>query len=114
MIRAYIMEDRLRFSVALALIQQDDDGTPKQIMRIHEAGDNPVIEWEDLADRNANIEPTIRFSDSEARAILEALTIHYRGAEDTQALRRDYDQERGRVDQLTVSLASIAQALATR
>lgn len=112
MIRAYISEDRLQLSIALSLVQQSDGENPTKILRIAEAGDNPVFRWEDLPDTHADVEPTIRLGDSTARAILEALARHYGGADDTRALRRDYADERQRVDRLTTSLAMIAQSLA--
>lgn len=113
MIRAYVSEDFPGMTIALSLVQQDDGQGPTRILRIVEAGDNPVIRWEDVPDPPIQqiIPPTIRFGDREARAILEALSNHYGGAEDTRALRRDYDAERKRVDNLTESLASIAQSL---
>lgn len=55
------------------------------------------------------VKPTFTLTDGEARALLEALTRHYHGAEDTRALRRDYDDERKRVDRLTETLSVIAR-----
>lgn len=48
-------------------------------------------------------------ADGEARALLEALTRHYSGTEDTRALRKDYDDERKRVDKLAETLSVIAK-----
>lgn len=112
MIRAYINEDLARMSIGLAVVQQPDGMSPTKILRIVEAGDNPVYTWEDLPDIPVDVAPTIRLGDSEARAILEALARHYGGADDTRALRRDYDAERKRVDRLTDSLSMIAHNLA--
>ena len=39
-----------------------------------------------------------------ARALLQALVEHFQGAEDTRALRRDYDHEKQRVDRLVDAL----------
>jgi hypothetical protein len=38
---------------------------------------------------------------------------HYGGAEDTRALRRDYDAERERVDALTAALVDVTRRLAS-
>ena len=55
------------------------------------------------------VKPTFTLTDGEARALLEALTRHYHGSEDTRALRRDYDDERKRVDRLADALVVIAR-----
>lgn len=44
--------------------------------------------------------PTITIPDDVARALLDALSTHYGGAADTRTLRRDYEDERKRVDKL--------------
>lgn len=47
--------------------------------------------------------------DDEARALYEALAEHYgHGTNDVRALRRDYDAERVRVDNLVEAVVSIA------
>lgn len=45
------------------------------------------------------VKPTIRLPDDIARALLDALAQHYGGTSEAITLRRDYDHERGRVDQ---------------
>lgn len=112
MIRAFIREDFAGMSLAIALIQESE-GLPRRILRIVEGGSNTVYQWEDLPDRpEPDIAPTFQLGDSEARAVLESLTRHYNGADDVRALRRDYDHERKRVDQLTATLGIIASDLA--
>lgn len=46
----------------------------------------------------------LSISEEHGRALLQALVEHYQGAEDTRALRRDYDHERQRVDRLVDAL----------
>lgn len=114
MIRAYIREDLPGMFLSIALIREQD-GTPRQILRILEGGNPTTLRWEDLPDPPApDIAPTLQIGDNEARALLEALTRHYGGADDVRALRRDYDAERKRVDQLTTSLSMVANTLANK
>lgn len=116
MIRAFIREDFIGRSIVVALIQEGDGGhNPARILRIVEGGNDTVYRWEDLPDPPVlDTPPSFQLGDAEARALLEALTRHYHGAEDTSALRKDYDAERKRVDDLTTSLTSISSALAER
>jgi hypothetical protein len=58
------------------------------------------------------LEPNLALDDITGRALLDALMRHYHGAEDTRALRRDYDAERARVDKLTDAIADLAATLA--
>ncbi|MFF5261349.1 hypothetical protein ACFY4C_20595 [Actinomadura viridis] len=107
MIRAYIREDIAGMTLAITLVQESE-GRTRHILRIVEGGSNTILGWEELPDHpDPNIDPTLRLRDSEAHALLEALTSHYKGAEDTRALRRDYDAERERVDRLTETLGAI-------
>lgn len=114
MIRAYIGEDRIGRSLAISLIDENEGDHPTAILRISDAStDNPVYRWEPLGEpTGAEIAPTLRLRDIDARALLDALARHYHGAEDTRALRRDYDAERKRTDQLTATLGVIATRLA--
>ena len=43
-------------------------------------------------------------SEEHGRALLQALVEHFQGADDTRALRRDYDHEKQRVDRLVDAL----------
>lgn len=113
MIRAYIREDLAGMFLSIALIREQD-GTPRQILRILEGGDPTTLRWEDLPDPPApDVAPTLQLGDNEARALLEALARHYGGADDVRALRRDYDAERKRVDTLTSALTGVTLALSS-
>lgn len=61
-----------------------------------------------------DIKPTVTLPFDSGRALLQALVEHYQGAEDTRALRRDYDAERKRVDHHVEVIADIARSLAIR
>ena len=115
MIRAYIREDRLGMSIAVTLIREGDGGlNPPMILRLPE-GENSFARWENLPEQpRTDIAPTLKLGEDEARALLDALVRHYSGASDVQALRRDYDDERKRVDQLTASLIGVTHALANK
>lgn len=56
--------------------------------------------------------PTVVLPQDSGRVLLEALVRHYQGTEDTRALRRDYDNERKRVDEQNKVIADIALTLA--
>lgn len=84
---------------------------------LHMREDSTRFEWTDIGPPDAPIsdsvlEPTFVLPFDSGRALLEALTRHYNGAEDTRALRRDYDAERKRVDEQAKVLADIARTLA--
>lgn len=71
--------------------------------------------WEDIVEGAAMINdpaPTFELPWDTGRALLESLVRHYQGAEDTRALRRDYDAERKRVDEQSKVIAEIARMLA--
>jgi hypothetical protein len=106
MIRAYVTDDNYGRGVAIAIVLRpgdDERGRATQIMRFRDG----IETWHDLEEQVAG-DPTLRLDDDSARALLDALTRYYHGAEDTRALRRDYDDERKRVDKLTDAVIGIA------
>lgn len=113
MIRAYLREDRLGMSLDITLIREGDGGlNPPMILRLPE-GEDSFARWEHLPEQpRPDIPPTLRLGEDEARALLDALTRHYGGADDVRALRRDYDAERQRVDTLTAALVDVTRQLA--
>lgn len=50
--------------------------------------------------------PSFSLREDIARALLESLNRHFQGGEDTRSLRRDYDDERKRVDRLIEKLSN--------
>ena len=81
--------------------------------------DDSMMRWTELGPPDSVVPdgvlaPTFSLPFDSGRALLEALTRHYNGAEDTRALRKDYDAERKRVDEQNRVIADIAQTLAGR
>jgi hypothetical protein len=110
-IRAYVHEpDRLMARVEVSIVDHRDD-QPERIMRL---GDGGAPVWETLNREAAIVEPTLTLPAVAGRALLDALALHYKGAEDTRQLRRDYDAERTRVDAQAAVLADVVRALASR
>lgn len=110
MIRAYVTEDLLGMAVRISIVQQPDGGQPEGILRAH---DDPArFRWEPIEDSGVEVKPTLTLQRDEARAMLDALTRLFQGAEDTRALRKDYDAERARVDNLTRALVDVTTRFA--
>jgi hypothetical protein len=112
-IKAYVSDRRMTYALDVFLIDERDgsrrifhtDGETHRWVELPPEGD-PVDE--------RLLKPTLVLPYDSGRALLEALTRHYNGAEDTRQLRKDYDAERKRVDDLTSALVSIARASAER
>ena len=101
--RAYIQESLASLTIAVYLVE-GDEGRDRYIQR-HVEGD--AWQSEQLPDAAATqIEPSLTFSDRQARALLDALSSHYAGASDTRQLRADYDAERRRVDTMLAALTA--------
>lgn len=113
MIRAYVTEDFPLDSVKVAIVQQPEGGRPEAILRLP---DDPTRFrcWEPIEPDSTDVAPTMTLRRDEAQSLLDSLTRFFHGAEDTRALRKDYEAERGRVDQLVGTLTVVTQTLATR
>jgi len=114
MIRAYLHDDLMGFHLDLSVVMHPEPGcmdVRPRILRLA-TEDRPYADWEEIPADGSNTGPTLRLGHEEARAVLDALTAHYQGVEDTRALRRDYDAERKRVDQLAGTLSTLALKLA--
>jgi hypothetical protein len=115
MIRAYVHHnypvspDSITVSIVMHPPEGSFDVRPR-ILRL--GGDAFRVAWDEIPPDGEIVEPTLRLDDSSGRALLDALGRHYEGAEDTRALRRDYDAERKRNDKLTDAIIGIAQELA--
>ena len=106
----YLHEDMMGAGLSVTFVERPGNGLDPLIMRFSEQG----VSWEsfDANDLVAQPEPTFRLPWDAGRALLDVLTRHYNGAEDTRALRRDYDAERKRVDEQAKVLADVARTLA--
>lgn len=107
MIRVHIFDSHYSFGVGISILNEGED-RPREIARF----ENGQLRSFESFDPHAAVDPSLVLSDDIARALLDALTRRYHGAEDTRALRRDYDDERKRVDKLTAGLLSLAASLA--
>lgn len=110
MIEAYLNHGYMADTVRIFLVRKTDYG--KHVL--HYAHDGGRLSWDEVGEeRTADTPaPTIELPGEAARALLESLVRFYQGAEDTRALRRDYDAERKRVDELAKTIADIARTLA--
>lgn len=98
MIKVYIVEQRIGAGVDISIVshgQHRDDVSA--ILRLDEHG---YSSWEALRDESREVRPSFSLSSDQVRALHEALTQHFHGAEDTRALRKDYDHEKQRVDKM--------------
>lgn len=101
-------------TVTVTLAYRHADNGPCSVLHftVHDDGETLIRQVHDV-EPCAEVQPTFTLTDGECRALLEALTRHYSGTEDTRALRRDYDDERKRVDRLAEALTGITRDLAT-
>jgi hypothetical protein len=115
MIRVEAIPALTEFGVAIRIAQQyGEDCAPVQILHLKRADDGTVsADWSGWTEHRPGemVAPTLVLSDEIARPLLDALSRYYNGAEDSRALRRDYDGERKRVDTLIGHLAVVARAL---
>lgn len=108
-IHVHVTDNYFNHGVRVFIVH--DLGDEKRILR--NPGALGFDSWE-VFEPNQEVEPTFALSDDASRALLEALVRHYQGAEDTRALRRDYDAERKRVDDQAKVLADVVRALAMK
>jgi len=116
MIRAIATPAVHAFGVAVTIVNQyTEESSPTEILHLLPSGGDgktiDTMQWEQHRVGQSH-EPTLVLPDEFARPLLEALTRYYSGTEDTRALRRDYDAERKRVDDLIGHLATVTRTLA--
>lgn len=115
MIRVHIHEPSYDFGIDV-IVADHQDGFIR-VLHTDENGRHPrweTVSRDDQAVTADPVAPTFRLPAEAGRALLDALTRHYQGAEDTRQLRRDYDAERKRVDVQATVIADIAKSLAGR
>jgi hypothetical protein len=116
MIKVYLKETPFTYGLAVFVVDEVRAG----YRRLLQGGEGGAlsVRWIELQHDDAvfveDPAPTIVLPEDSGRALLDALVRHYQGAEDTRQLRRDYDNERMRVDNLTNALVDIARASAER
>lgn len=114
MIRAHVSERHFGHAVDIFIVDHQEDG--KRILRMNEDGSST---WSDVISGSPAYtadtpKPTMSLPWDTARTVLDALTQHYKGAEDTRQLRCDYDAERKRVDVQASVIADVVKSLAER
>lgn len=107
MISVYLREHFVSDALDVFVVRQYD-GVRAVLHR-----EDSALRWDDVGQEHAALpdgvlEPTFTLPFDSGRALLEALTRHYNGAEDTRQLRKDYEFERQRVDSLIGALTRIA------
>jgi hypothetical protein len=107
-IRAFIADGLAGFRTQISLVLMDAGGRPERIMHLHPGG---PMTYDEIGD-GLDLEPTLVLDEAAARALLDGLAGHFHGAEDTRALRKDYDAERKRVDGLIGTVTHLAGVLA--
>jgi len=100
-------------AVQIAIVNEFPGDVANSPSRMIARFDGDILTWEQV-DPMVVTKPTLTLTDDMARALMEELTRHYHGADDSRALRRDYDAERKRVDDLTGHLAFALGALVSR
>jgi hypothetical protein len=103
--RAYIQRDFSRFrGIGIWLVQDRYYGGG----HVLSVGQPAELVWTDVEDPAVDGPgPTLSLPDEFGRALLDALSAHYGGATDVLSLRRDYDAERKRVDNLIAHLTRL-------
>lgn len=109
-LQVYLREDMMGRGLSVTFTDNYENGPGPVILRLSDVG--AIWESVDADDLTTPLEPTFRLPAEAGRALLDALTRHYNGAEDTRSLRRDYDAERKRVDEQAKVLADVARTLA--
>jgi hypothetical protein len=112
MIRAYVTEDLLGMAVRISIVRQVEGDHLLSMLRVLD-DDSTRFRWQQIEDSGIEMKPTLTLQRDEARAMLDGLTRLFQGAEDTRALRKDYDAERARVDALARALVDVTTNLTT-
>lgn len=117
MIKAFVREDFIGMRLAITLVNQpNSDSLDIQplIMRFDVTEDGRAsTRWEQF-DPSTDVQPTLALATEYARVLADALHTFFSGADDARMLRKDYDDERKRVDRLTDTLCAVAREAATR
>jgi hypothetical protein len=112
MIRAYAIPERFGGAFAISLVEHPGDsplaGQPR-ILRLTGGGEATSARcgWETF-NADENVEPTMILEVPAVLALAQALAEIQAGTADYRALRRDYDDERKRVDRLLDTITAVA------
>lgn len=98
-IKVRVREDHFLDSTVVNIVDSNPGPGTRLILRLEGA----EVRWEPY-EAGTEVAPSLRLPDEVARALLDALHLHFAGASDTRSLRADYNHERGRVDRLIGAL----------
>ena len=119
MIRAYINYASFGASVHVSLVSlnEQDASVPRHVLRLQQVGDgeNAFIThaWERIDPDDPPTAPTLTLGHEEANALMRGLSEFYGGVDDQRLLRKDYVEERQRVDGLISVLSDCVRTRAT-
>lgn len=114
MIQVRVAEDMLADGISV-YVTEKHDATPRRVLHVAEGGRWST--WEELDPHGAaspEVTPTIRLTDDQGRAVLDALLRHYQGWSEQHTLRADYLAERKRVDDLIANMGQLVIIQAQR
>lgn len=114
MIQIRVAEDMLADGISVYVTEKNET-SPRRVLHVAEAG--RWNRWTELDPHGAageDVPPTIRLTDDQGRALLDALLRHYQGWSEQHALRADYLAERKRVDDLIANMGQLVIIQAQR
>lgn len=106
-LKVYISDWGVMDGVKVAVVLGTAEDGNRRMMRFREDGH---FDWEPVEPMIEH-QPTLRFPDDIARALLDALTRHYSGASDLHTVRADYLHARDRHDRLVDHLIVVTNSL---
>jgi len=109
-IRAHIAQKYWADTVEVFIVDHAEMGR----VRVLYMDETQSYRWEEHDEAVSDVKPTLQLPRDSGRALLQALVEHYNGADDTRALRRDYEAERKRVDTQAATISDTLVALARR
>jgi hypothetical protein len=113
-IQVRISEDMLADGISVYVTEKHET-TPRRLLHVAQGGRQTG--WAELDPHGAaseNAAPTIRLTDDQGRALLDALLRHYQGWSEQHTLRTDYLAERKRVDDLIANMGQLVIIQAQR
>jgi hypothetical protein len=95
------ISDNFAYGMSLAFYIAEDRPDGRYL---YQFGSDGLLSLNPVTEPGVQLKPTFALEDSVARALLDALTRYFHGAEDTRQLRKDYEHEKSRVDKLIDNL----------
>lgn len=113
-IEAFVGEDYFNFGIRVVMINRMANafsGSRDMVLRLGEHG---LYTWEPVPDPGnaVALAPSFQLPADCGRALLQALTVHYNGADDTRLLREDYRRALDRGEKQDAVIADVVKSLA--